>query len=179
MFPCAVDASVNPYSTLARSVESGMLPCIDFSHRAISEPPSRPESCSLIPLAPASMHFSIACFIVRRKLARFSSCSAISCATICGSVSGRPISIVLRSEEHTSELQSLRHLVCRLLLEKKKLNLSNLKLLRRITRTENILHRNITRRQVDIQNRVARNNGISHRKLNVTVIKLFRGSRRA
>jgi len=25
-----------------------------------------------------------------------------------------------RSEEHTSELQSLRHLVCRLLLEKKK-----------------------------------------------------------
>src|SRR5258705_3464034 len=27
-----------------------------------------------------------------------------------------------RSEEHTSELQSLRHLVCRLLLEKKKIN---------------------------------------------------------
>src|SRR5258705_2590940 len=29
-----------------------------------------------------------------------------------------------RSEEHTSELQSLRHLVCRLLLEKKKLTAS-------------------------------------------------------
>src|SRR5258705_7911057 len=29
---------------------------------------------------------------------------------------------ILRSEEHTSELQSLRHLVCRLLLEKKKKN---------------------------------------------------------
>src|SRR5438045_6801484 len=28
----------------------------------------------------------------------------------------------IRSEEHTSELQSLRHLVCRLLLEKKKIN---------------------------------------------------------
>src|SRR5258705_3489424 len=28
----------------------------------------------------------------------------------------------LRSEEHTSELQSLRHLVCRLLLEKKKID---------------------------------------------------------
>src|SRR5947199_6399920 len=28
---------------------------------------------------------------------------------------------LLRSEEHTSELQSLRHLVCRLLLEKKKI----------------------------------------------------------
>src|SRR5437899_7796618 len=33
-----------------------------------------------------------------------------------------PVGLVgrLRSEEHTSELQSLRHLVCRLLLEKKK-----------------------------------------------------------
>src|SRR5258705_10068599 len=29
-------------------------------------------------------------------------------------------SYIMRSEEHTSELQSLRHLVCRLLLEKKK-----------------------------------------------------------
>src|SRR5258705_13705578 len=29
-------------------------------------------------------------------------------------------SVASRSEEHTSELQSLRHLVCRLLLEKKK-----------------------------------------------------------
>src|ERR1039458_10572489 len=31
-----------------------------------------------------------------------------------------------RSEEHTSELQSLRHLVCRLLLEKKKKNTNNI-----------------------------------------------------
>src|ERR1035441_10871957 len=30
---------------------------------------------------------------------------------------------IRRSEEHTSELQSLRHLVCRLLLEKKKTNI--------------------------------------------------------
>src|SRR5437899_8550615 len=30
-----------------------------------------------------------------------------------------------RSEEHTSELQSLRHLVCRLLLEKKKRNIQH------------------------------------------------------
>src|SRR5947199_2799496 len=30
-----------------------------------------------------------------------------------------------RSEEHTSELQSLRHLVCRLLLEKKKKDMLN------------------------------------------------------
>src|SRR5256884_4742437 len=34
---------------------------------------------------------------------------------------GRP-SVIQRSEEHTSELQSRLHLVCRLLLEKKKVN---------------------------------------------------------
>src|SRR5262245_64553012 len=34
--------------------------------------------------------------------------------------SAAPHDRVPRSEEHTSELQSLRHLVCRLLLEKKK-----------------------------------------------------------
>src|SRR5947199_5251559 len=33
-----------------------------------------------------------------------------------------PEAMRARSEEHTSELQSLRHLVCRLLLEKKKKN---------------------------------------------------------
>src|SRR5205814_3422886 len=33
----------------------------------------------------------------------------------------RRSSFATRSEEHTSELQSLRHLVCRLLLEKKKM----------------------------------------------------------
>src|SRR5438045_7140070 len=32
----------------------------------------------------------------------------------------KPCYLLQRSEEHTSELQSLRHLVCRLLLEKKK-----------------------------------------------------------
>src|SRR6266496_969391 len=37
-----------------------------------------------------------------------------------GSVPGRPAAVGGRSEEHTSELQSRRDLVCRLLLEKKK-----------------------------------------------------------
>src|SRR5262245_63924954 len=37
-----------------------------------------------------------------------------------GDGGSRPSSATCRSEEHTSELQSLRHLVCRLLLEKKK-----------------------------------------------------------
>src|SRR2546429_360425 len=121
------------------------------------------------------------------------------------------LGVEARSEEHTSELQSRLHLVCRLLLEKKKnaflqitrrrflneweafkkvisrrnirrritipLTLSNLKLLRRITRTENILHRNFTRRQVDIQNSVASNIGISQSTFSVKVLNLFSRSR--
>src|SRR5437667_5695525 len=57
-------------------------------------------------------------------------------------------------------------------------DLSNLKLLRRITRTENILHRNFTRRQVAIQNRVASNIGISQSTFSVKVLNLFSRSRR-
>src|SRR2546425_2638021 len=41
------------------------------------------------------------------------------------SARARQIDVVKRSEEHTSELQSLAYLVCRLLLEKKK-NKNNL-----------------------------------------------------
>src|SRR2546430_9166671 len=41
---------------------------------------------------------------------------------VCESISGR----VLRSEEHTSELQSQSNLVCRLLLEKKKKRINSL-----------------------------------------------------
>src|SRR5690554_7668173 len=40
--------------------------------------------------------------------------------TMAGVTVGRVLAIELRSEEHTSELQSRPHLVCRLLLEKKK-----------------------------------------------------------
>src|SRR3989442_254424 len=57
------------------------------------------------------------------------------------------------------------------------LTLSNLKLLRRITRTETILHRNFTRRQVAIQNRVASNIGISQSTF--TVKELISFSRRS
>src|SRR5262245_62442803 len=49
-----------------------------------------------------------------------------------------------RSEEHTSELQSLRHLVCRLLLEKKKKktnqNLRKNKTNRRMMKTQSVSH---------------------------------------
>src|SRR2546425_7029800 len=49
----------------------------------------------------------------RASCCGFSSCSRERCFT--------PPADVSRSEEHTSELQSLAYLVCRLLLEKKKM----------------------------------------------------------
>src|SRR2546428_11709557 len=58
------------------------------------------------------------------------------------------------------------------------LTISNLKLLRRITRTEKIRHRNFTRRQVAIQTRVATNIGISQSPFSVKVLNLFSRSRR-
>src|SRR3712207_8488092 len=45
-----------------------------------------------------------------------------SVALVCNAVARRATDAVLRSEEHTSELQSRQYLVCRLLLEKKKQN---------------------------------------------------------
>src|SRR5258705_2099808 len=45
---------------------------------------------------------------------------AVSLIQAAGAASVQVAARDLRSEEHTSELQSLRHLVCRLLLEKKK-----------------------------------------------------------
>ena len=68
-----------------------------FSHRAISAPPSRPDSWSLTPFAPPSIARCMACFIVRRKLARFSSCSAMSSAMSWASISGRVTSTVFTS----------------------------------------------------------------------------------
>src|SRR5262249_59484662 len=58
------------------------------------------------------------------------------------------------------------------------LTLSTLKLLRRITRTENILHINFTRRQVAIQNSVASTIGISQSTFSVNVLTLFSRSTR-
>src|SRR5687768_18504276 len=58
------------------------------------------------------------------------------------------------------------------------LTLRNLKLLRRITRTENIRHRILTRLQVAIQYRVASNIDRSQSTLSVNVLNLFSRSRR-
>src|SRR5438093_13062162 len=53
------------------------------------------------------------------------------------------------------------------------LTLSNLKLLRRITRPANILHRNFRRRQVATHTRAARHIGISQSSFSVTLLYLL------
>src|SRR5262245_63477415 len=55
--------------------------------------------------------------------ARLSSCQKARAVQV--RASRRATAMGTRSEEHTSELQSLRHLVCRLLLEKKKKSTRN------------------------------------------------------
>src|SRR5258708_23807470 len=54
------------------------------------------------------------------RLVRLSKLPAVTISAIRGRTRGGGSEFVLRSEEHTSELQSPDHLVCRLLLEKKK-----------------------------------------------------------
>src|SRR5690606_13336841 len=58
------------------------------------------------------------------------------------------------------------------------LTLSNLKLLRRITRTEDIPHRNFTRRQVAPQNRGASNIGLRQSTFSAKALHLFSRRRR-
>src|SRR5437867_4232668 len=82
---------------------------------------------------------------------------------------------ILKKKETFKKMINKRNIRTRITIP---LNLSNLKLLRRITRTENILHRNFTRRQVAIQNRVASNIGISQSTFSVKVPNLFSRSRR-
>src|SRR5258705_9200457 len=72
-----------------------------------------------------SLHDALPILMQARRLIR-NSCGStrwriLRFRLINGTGSGRPLfGEPFRSEEHTSELQSLRHLVCRLLLEKKK-----------------------------------------------------------
>src|SRR5205814_10318455 len=62
-----------------------------------------------------SLHDALPIFIFRWCTVAYALETMLACVSI--TPFGLP---VVRSEEHTSELQSLRHLVCRLLLEKKK-----------------------------------------------------------
>src|SRR3712207_8712328 len=83
-----------PYTTLFRSEEDGMVPLAAFSGRRSAWPLATPEG----PVAAELLSGKLRAVADERPAAR----------------------LRLRSEEHTSELQSRQYLVCRLLLEKKK-----------------------------------------------------------
>src|SRR5262245_62896290 len=95
MTRCPTSATLFPYTTLFRSV--GHLLRVELPFRrhleGLALVRDRGEEEALLAIAGDDRRSGVP--TVERRLAR-------------------------RSEEHTSELQSLRHLVCRLLLEKKK-----------------------------------------------------------
>src|SRR2546429_3403514 len=83
---------------------------------------------------------------------------------------------MLRSEEHTSELQSRLHLVCRLLLEKKKNNLTQL------TRGDYLATYNQPERHVcssaqNINTTATVTTEMSHRRLNARNISIHNARR--
>src|SRR5207244_12755056 len=91
-------------------LDSTLLPCIS---RASNDTPTTS-------ISPLSLHdaLPISCSSATRP--RSTTPAATPCATAPNCSSCRPTTRAVRSEEHTSELQSPDHLVCRLLLEKKK-----------------------------------------------------------
>src|SRR3989441_5228952 len=76
--------------------------------------------CVLPPLTPsiACAESAMACSTLRSGRYPFTIVSRASSAAW-PIANAEPLNVVPRSEEHTSELQSLAYLVCRLLLEKK------------------------------------------------------------
>src|ERR1035438_10563506 len=108
----------------------------------LSEPGMLVEALGVrVPLLSSAymIQANVNCFWLLRQVTRSAFCLAFASAgsnsaarmammaiTTSNSISVKPLFPVSdrkvdeRSEEHTSELQSLRHLVCRLLLEKKK-----------------------------------------------------------
>src|SRR5262245_26722831 len=69
------------------------------------------QAAALVPVRHASVAFAVGGALVA------SACGLFAYHASAGHISSRWLRALLRSEEHTSELQSLRHLVCRLLLE--------------------------------------------------------------
>src|SRR5580765_6499576 len=78
----------------ARSVPSGMRPSLSHSRRPISEPPRRPATAILTPLAPAFIERWMACFIAFLKAIRRLSWPAMFIATRYASSSGWRISLI-------------------------------------------------------------------------------------
>src|SRR5258708_28406120 len=112
------------------AVHAGMpVACVIRSHSCQSR--SKPSQPDEVPFQAITLTLACASNSAARRISESSNCasagpdSAISVTLKrekWAVTSGSPaiIAVVTRSEEHTSELQSPDHLVCRLLLEKKK-----------------------------------------------------------
>src|SRR6478672_1115830 len=78
----------------ARRVPSGIRPSLSHSRRPISDPPRRPATAILTPLAPAFIDRWMACFFAFLKAIRRVSCPAMFIATRYASSSGWRISLI-------------------------------------------------------------------------------------
>src|SRR5205814_10702132 len=100
--PPPPSSTLFPYTTLFRSFmpkSTALRHCSQVAHRPAAAAPV--NSASTSSTSPSTHR--------RNRVTALLISSSCCCSADIG-----------RSEEHTSELQSLRHLVCRLLLEKKK-----------------------------------------------------------
>src|SRR5205814_8148148 len=100
MLPPAQSASLLPYTTLFRSGRAAL-------NTTVIEAAQRHPT--------VRVHFNHKCTGVDLD----SATAQLETSFVEAAVSAAHPKVIERSEEHTSELQSLRHLVCRLLLEKK------------------------------------------------------------
>src|SRR3712207_7821622 len=88
----------------------------------------RPPRSTLFPYTTLFRSLALVALVIPAPAMAASDASARAAADTCAKValragfSGDRLVTAVRSEEHTSELQSRQYLVCRLLLEKKKLN---------------------------------------------------------
>src|SRR5262245_12931130 len=97
------DEPTSPRQPVEESTETGRDPAPE-ERRGSRRPPSGRPPVGMTPLLRLAGLIAFAILIVVLLVFWISSCSSASKKNS-------------RSEEHTSELQSLRHLVCRLLLE--------------------------------------------------------------
>src|SRR3989441_7762299 len=86
----------------------------------------RPPRSTLFPYTTLFRSFELGIYTAHEMYEEWGGAPAAGAITGLGRVQGRLMMVIAndatvkRSEEHTSELQSLAYLVCRLLLEKKK-----------------------------------------------------------
>src|SRR3989442_8816598 len=78
----------------------------------------RPPRSTLFPYT--TLFRSLVATVIALSVGRIGAVRLMIAGSVLGVLRSRLLAIMSRSEEHTSELQSRPHLVCRLLLEKKK-----------------------------------------------------------